>query len=65
MHPCRAADHYHAMYQAFAGSDQSYTLGGGTAGFTLRRSSQGLQITPVVNQFNLAATFVPYVAQLP
>ncbi|KAL6752047.1 hypothetical protein V8C86DRAFT_2764252 [Haematococcus lacustris] len=48
-------------YQAFAGSDQSYTLGGGTAGFTLRRSSQGLQITPVVNQFNLAATFVPYV----
>jgi hypothetical protein len=47
-------------YDYFFGSDLSYTVGGGTDTTIIRRSTNGLDIVPVVNQFDLQARFQRY-----
>jgi hypothetical protein len=36
-----------------------YQLGGGTSSYTLAQSSRGVDLVPVVNQYNLAQSFFP------
>ncbi len=47
-------------YEYFTGTDQTYSVGGGNAGYTMRRSSRGFQILPLINQVNLVARVAPY-----
>ncbi|GLC60990.1 hypothetical protein PLESTB_001703400 [Pleodorina starrii] len=49
-------------YSRGFGTDQSYSVGGGTNSYTFRRSARQLDITPVLNQFFLRGQFSPFVA---
>jgi hypothetical protein len=37
-------------YEYYLGTDTSWSVGGGTVGLTLRRSTRGFQVLPVINQ---------------
>lgn len=52
-------------FNAYGGSDVFYTLGAGTSSYTLRRSTRGVDLVPVVNQYNLAQSFFPVFFRTP